>query len=174
MNFQEKLGLLERGLKRRVENLPEYIQKLQNEQDKVQAVVDEYLAILEEYKNNPKSRRELKQNKILIATAGSKNKLKQLIDNEKEFEKVIVTAIDEYQKNFGSTSIRFKMMIEEAQETLPDALKILDLIAYNKFDQDTIESLINLFLIPILTDWKEFEEELKKQEQQELEEAQEE
>jgi len=168
MNFAEKLGLLERGLKRRVENLPKYIESGKREQKKVQDYIDEFNRIIEVFKGDYKVRKELQKDKTLIAMAGSKSKLKKLMENEAEFVKLIETGRDEYVKNYGQEAFRVQLMLEEAQKSVPDAEYILSRIAHNDYDEKMLDSLLNLFLIPVLTDWKAFEEdEKKKQEEQE-------
>jgi hypothetical protein len=168
MNFEEKLGLLERGLKRRVENYPKYVESGKVQQEKVQKFVDEFNRIIEVYKNDYKVRKQLQNDKSLIAMAGSKSKLKKLLENEVEFVKMVETGRDEYLKNYGQEIFRIQMMLDEAKEGLPDAEYLLKLIAHNNYDEKMLDSFMNLFLLPVLTDWKQYEEDLKKQEQENI------
>ena len=170
MNFAEQLGLLERGLKRRVENLPKYIESGKREQKKVQDYVDEFNRIIEVFKGDYKVRKELQKDKALIAMAGSKTKLKKLMDNEVEFVKLIETGRDEYVKNYGQEAFRIQLMLEEAQKSVPDAEYVLERIKNNDYDEKLLNSLLNLFLVPVLTDWKQFEEDEKKKEQEKIQE----
>ena len=90
------------------------------------------------------------------------------MDNEAEFVKMIETGRDEYVKNYGQEAFRIQLMLEEAQKSVPDAEYILERIKHNDYDEKMLDSLLNLFLVPVLTDWKQFEEdEKKKQEEQE-------
>jgi ABC-type Zn uptake system ZnuABC Zn-binding protein ZnuA len=164
MDFNEKLGLLERGLMRRVDNLGTYIKNLEAEAQKVRAISDEFTSIIEEYKSKPEMRNQLRGDERLIILAGSKTKLRKLLDDPTKFVALVETGRDEFLKNYGSEERRFKVLSEEAQESLPDAEKLLKLIKSNEYHQETLESFINLFLIKVLTDWRDFEQSEKEKE----------
>lgn len=165
MNFAEKLGLLQRGLQRRVENYPKYVESGKIQQEKVQSFVDEFNRIIEVYKNDYKVRKQLQNDKTLIAMAGSKTKLKKLLEDEPSFIKMVETGRDEYLKNYGQEVFRIQMMLDEAQSSLPDAKYILERIRHNDYDEKMLDSLLNLFLVPVLTDWKQYEDDLKKEQE---------
>lgn len=167
MNFAEKLGLLERGLKRRVENYPKYVEGGKAQQDKVQSFVDEFNRIIEVYKNDYKIRKQLQNDKTLIAMAGTKTKLKKILEDEAQFVKMVETGRDEYLKNYGQEVFRIQMLLDDAKASLPDAEYILGRIAHNDYDEKMLECFMNLFLLPVLTDWKQFEDDLKKEQEKE-------
>ena len=76
------------------------------------------------------------------------------------------TGRDEYLKNYGQEIFRIQMMLDEAKESIPEAEYILERIKHNDYDEKMLDSLLTLFLIPVLTDWKQFEDDLKKEEQE--------
>jgi hypothetical protein len=166
MKFEEKLGVLQRGLQRRVVELPQYIAKLDAEAKKVTDIIEEYQNIVEQYKSDPDIRRDLRKDERLIALVGSKRKLKNLLYNEEEFIRVVESGMEEFKKNYGSEEFRFRMLAEEAQASLPDAEYLLQLIESGKLHKKTFKSFINLFLVPILTDWKQFEDDMAKKEEE--------
>jgi hypothetical protein len=170
MNFNEKLGLLERGLKRRVDNLPQYVMKLETERQRVISIASEFDKMLEQYKGDEKTRKELLKDERLCAIAGGKNKLKKIFYDKPKFLSILETGKEEFLKNYGIEERRFKNLIDDATQSLPDAERILELIKYNKIDKEVLEPIINLFLLPILVDWRDFEEFEKEKEQEKIQE----
>jgi len=165
MNFTEKLGLLERGLKRRVENYPKYFESGEREKAKVQAVIDEFQKMIDDYKGDYAIRKQLQKDETLIKMAGSKSKLKKLLEDETAFVAMIESGRDEFKKNYQQEQIRIDILLENARESLPDAEYLLQRIAHNDYDEKLVESLINLFLIPVLTDWRDFEQDQEKKQE---------
>lgn len=165
MNYTEKLGLLQRGLQRRVENYPKYVESGEREKGKIQKYVDEFNSILEQYKGDYTVRKQLQKDTTLIAMAGSKTKLKKILEDEAKFTSMVEAGRDEFIKNYGNERFKIDLLLEEAEKSLPDAELLLAKIRHNEIPDDVLEAFINLFLIPVLTDWKQYEEDLKKEQE---------
>ena len=164
MNFAEKLGLLERGLKRRVENYPKYVESGEREKQKVRDIIAEFDRMIETYKGDYKTRKQLQKDETLIRMAGNKNKLKKLLEDEEKFVALVNAGRREFEKNYMQEVDRIDIQLEKAKESIPDAEYLLQRIAHNDYDEKLIESFLNLFMIPVLSDWKQFEEDFKAQE----------
>lgn len=158
MDYNEKLGLLERGLQRRVDEMPSYREHLENEAKKVEAVVEQYKKIIEDYKYDEKIRKELLKDERLILIAGSKAKLNKLIKDEAKFVATVELGMEEYQKNYGVEAKRFRKIIEEAEESLDQVKELLRLIKTNEVCHTTLKLMLDLFFKDALSDWKAVED----------------
>lgn len=165
MDYNEKLGILERGLQRRIDELPKFVKQMDDEIQKVNEIVDEFNNLIEDYKYDEQIRKQLKTDERLIKLAGNKTKLSKILKDPERFIAMIENGKQRFRENYGSIEGRYRLAIEEATESLPQVEKLLELIKTNEINHETLKLFVDIFLTQALTDWKEYEESVKQNEQ---------
>lgn len=164
MDYNEKLGILERGLQRRIDELPKFVKQMEDEIQKVNEIADEFSIMVENYKYDETIRKQLKTDERLIKMAGNKTKLSKILKDPERFVAMVNSGKDRFRENYSSIEGRYRLAIEEATESLPQVEKLLQLIKTNEVNHETLKLFVELFLTQALTDWKEYEESVKKDE----------
>lgn len=128
LTFGDKIGLIERGLRRRLENLPNFKKVREEEIAKVLDMKKQIEDRIEKYKDD-------------------ETIVKGLKANLEEFEKTYVKIANDH-----------KTDIEEAEKTIPQVGRLLKRIENIDFDVELLESIFDIFLSNVIRDWKVFEE----------------
>ena len=135
-NFTEKeqLGLLKRGLTRRLVGANPAIKEKESEIKKITKVRKEFIDRIEKYKDD-----------------------KVVVD-------MLNAQVSEYDRQYAGTKQNYIDSIEEIKESEPTVKKVLKYIEKvergNK-DGSILYLLLDLFFRPVLTDWNELEESMK-------------
>mgnify|MGYP001114140059 CR=1 FL=1 len=125
---EEKIGLLKRALKRRIDGIGEYEENLKTNLKKIEKVKLTLEEKIEQYKDDD----------IIV--------------------RMLEAQLAEHEKNYGSTKTEINRDLEEAKETYPTVEAFYDLLENKKYDEETLLFMIDLFLKPILNDWHGLEE----------------
>ena len=128
LTFSDKVGLIERGLERRLQNLPQF-KKVREE---------EIAKILDMKKQIEERIEKFKDDELIV------NGLKA---NLEEFEKTYVKVANEHKSD-----------IEEAEKTVPQVKMLLGFIKNMVYDKNLLESIFDIFLSNVIRDWAVFEE----------------
>lgn len=168
MDYNKSLGLLERALQRRIDNLPNYKKQMQDEIDKVNGVLKEFEEMITDYKYDEKLRKTLGKDERLISLAGSKTKLNKLLKDEEAFVKLVEVGAQRFKENYSSIETRYRLAIEEVEESLSDVKTLLSKIKDNTVCHEELKIFLSLFMQGALTDWEEFEN-AERQREEELE-----
>ncbi|MCK9319357.1 hypothetical protein [Methanoculleus sp.] len=139
LTFSDKVGLIERGLERRLQNLPQF-KKVREE---------EIAKILDMKKQIEERIEKFKDDELIV------NGLKA---NLEEFEKTYVKIANDH-----------KTDIEEAEKTIPQVETLLihiNNVRYFEEDTELLECIFDIFLSNVIRDWAVFEE-MEKEEKKE-------
>jgi len=139
LTFSDKVGLIERGLERRLQNLPQF-KKVREE---------EIAKILDMKKQIEERIEKFKDDELIV------NGLKA---NLEEFEKTYVKIANDH-----------KTDIEEAEKTIPQVEILLihiNNVRYFEEDTELLECIFDIFLSNVIRDWAVFEE-MEKEEKKE-------
>lgn len=128
LTFGDKIGLIERGLKRRLENLPNFKKVREEEIAKVLDMKKQIEDRIEKYKDDETIVNGLKAN------------------------------LEEFEKTYVKIANDHKTDIEEAEKTIPQVSRLLKRIENIDFDVELLESVFDIFLSNVIRDWKVFEE----------------
>lgn len=128
LTFGDKIGLIERGLKRRLENLPNFKKVREEEIAKVSDMKKQIEDRIEKYKDDETIVNGLKAN------------------------------LEEFEKTYVKIANDHKTDIEEAEKTIPQVGRLLKRIENIDFDVELLESIFDIFLSNVIRDWKVFEE----------------
>lgn len=128
LTFGDKIGLIERGLRRRLENLPNFKKVREEEIAKVLDMKKQIEDRIEKYKDDETIVNGLKAN------------------------------LEEFEKTYVKIANDHKTDIEEAEKTIPQVGRLLKRIENIDFDVELLESVFDIFLSNVIRDWKVFEE----------------
>ena len=128
LTFGDKVGLIERGLKRRLENLPNFKKVREEEIAKVLDMKKQIEDRIEKYKDDETIVNGLKAN------------------------------LEEFEKTYVKIANDHKTDIEEAEKTIPQVIRLLKRIENIDFDVELLECVFDIFLSNVIRDWKVFEE----------------
>ena len=137
LTFSDKLGLIERGLKRRLENLPNFKKIREEEIEKILDMKKQIEERIEKYKDDETIVNGLKAN------------------------------LEEFEKNYVKVANDHKTDIEEAEKTIPQVETLLKRIHDIDFDVELLECVFDIFLSNVIRDWAVFEEMQKEETQKE-------
>lgn len=136
LTFDEKIGLIERGLKRRLENLPNFKKVREEEIAKVLDMKKQIEDRIEKYKDDETIVNGLKAN------------------------------LEEFEKTYVKIANDHKSDIEEAEKTIPQVSRLLKRIENIDFDVELLESVFDIFLSNVIRDWAVFEEMQKEEKEE--------
>lgn len=128
MNFNEKLGYIQRGLKRRLENLPAY---KKNREEQMQQI--------------KKSRKEIT------------DRIERYKDDD-VLARVLNGTLTEFDRQYKDVPIQYQTAIHEAERSLKYVQELYDRIERLEFDKDFLELIMETFLNNVILDWKAYEE----------------
>lgn len=128
LTFDEKIGLIERGLRRRLENLPNFKKVREEEIAKVLDMKKQIEDRIEKYKDDETIVNGLKAN------------------------------LEEFEKTYVKIANDHKTDIEEAEKTIPQVSRLLKRIEDIDIDVELLECVFDIFLSNVIRDWKVFEE----------------
>lgn len=128
LTFGDKIGLIERGLRRRLENLPNFKKVREEEIAKILDIKKQIEDRIEKYKDDETIVNGLKAN------------------------------LEEFEKTYVKIANDHKTDIEEAEKTIPQVGRLLKRIENIDFDVELLESIFDIFLSNVIRDWKVFEE----------------
>ena len=137
---KEQLGLLKRGLERRIIGANPAIKEKESEIKKITKVRNEFIDRIEKYKDD----------QVIVDMLNSQ--LKQ------------------YDRQFAGAKQNYIMAIEEIKASEPvvkRTLKYIEKIEKDKVSGYLLYLLLELFFRPILTDWHEMEEDMKQEKDKE-------
>ena len=133
---QEQLGLLKRGLTRRLVGANPAIKEKENEIEKITKVRKEFVDRIEKYADD----------EVVV--------------------KMLNAQVSEYDRQYAGTKQNYIDSIEEIKESEPTvkkALKYIEKVEKGNKDGSILYLLLDLFFRPVLTDWNEFEEDMKEE-----------
>ena len=133
---KKQLGLLKRGLQRRLIGANPAIKEKENEIKKITKVRNEFIDRIEKYKDD----------KVIVDMLNSQ--------------------LTQYDRQYAGTKQNYLMAIEEIKESEPvvkRTLKYIEKIEKDKVSGYLLYLLLDLFFKPVLTDWNEFEEDMKQE-----------
>ena len=136
LTFGYKIGLIERGLQRRLENLPNFKKVREEEIAKILDMKKQIEERIEKYKDDETIVNGLKA-------------------NLEEFEKTYVKVANEHKSD-----------IEEAEKTVPQVKMLLGFIKNMVYDRNLLESIFDIFLSNVIRDWAVFEEMQKEEKEE--------
>ena len=128
LTFGYKIGLIERGLQRRLENLPNFKKVREEEIAKILDMKKQIEERIEKYKDDETIVNGLKAN------------------------------LEEFEKTYVKVANDHKSDIEEAEKTIPQVETLLKRIHDIDFDVELLESIFDIFLSNVIRDWAVFEE----------------
>lgn len=128
MKFDEKLGYIQRGLKRRLENLPAY---KKNREEQMQQI--------------KKSRKEIT------------DRIERYKDDD-VLARVLNGTLTEFDRQYKDVPIQYQTAIHEAERSLKYVQELYDRIERLEFDKDFLELIMETFLNNVILDWKAYEE----------------
>lgn len=128
LTFSDKVGLIERGLERRLQNLPQF-----------KKVREEEIAKILDMKKQIEERIEKFKDDELIVNGLKAN-------------------LEEFEKNYVKVANEHKTDIEEAEKTIPQVETLLKRIHDIDFDVELLECVFDIFLSNVIRDWAVFEE----------------
>ena len=133
---KEQLGLLKRGLTRRLIGANPAIEEKESEIKKITEVRQEFIDRIEKYKDD------------------------EVVVN------MLTAQVSEYDRQYAGTKQNYLIAIEEIKQSEPTVKKVLKYIEKvekgNK-DGSILYLLLDLFFKPVLTDWNEMEESMKEE-----------
>jgi len=131
---EEQLGLLKRGLTRRLVGANPAIKEKESEIEKITTLRQEYIDRIEKYADD------------------------EVVVN------ILNAQVSEFDRQYAGTKQNYILAIEEIKESEPTVKKVLKYIEKvergNK-DGTLLYLLLDLFFQPVLTDWHEMEEDMK-------------
>lgn len=131
---EEQLGLLKRGLTRRLVGANPAIKEKESEIEKITTLRQEYIDRIEKYADD------------------------EVVVN------ILNAQVSEFDRQYAGTKQNYILAIEEIKESEPTVKKVLKYIEKvekgNK-DGSLLYLLLDLFFQPVLTDWNEMEEDMK-------------
>lgn len=128
MKFDEKIGIIGRGLERRLQNLPQFKKVREEEIAKILDMKKQIEERIEKYKDDETIVNGLKAN------------------------------LEEFEKNYVKVANDHKTDIEEAEKTIPQVETLLKRIHDIDFDVELLECVFDIFLSNVIRDWAVFEE----------------
>lgn len=138
---EEQLGLLKRGLTRRLVGANPAIEEKESEIAKITKVRKEFIDRIEKYKDD----------EVVV--------------------KMLNAQVSEYDRQYAGTKQNYIDSIEEIKQSEPTVKKVLKYIEKvekgNK-DGTLLYLLLDLFFRPVLTDWNEMEESMKEEKKEEV------
>ena len=133
---KEQLGLLKRGLTRRLVGANPAIKEKESEIERITKVRTEFVDRLAKY------------------------------DDDKVIVDMLASQLKQYDRQYAGTKQNYLLAIEEIKESEPTVKKVLKYIEKvekgNK-DGSLLYLLLDLFFQPVLTDWNELEESIKQE-----------
>ncbi len=139
MKIDEKIGIIGRGLERRLQNLPQFKKVREEEIAKILDMKKQIEERIEKYKDDETIVNGLKAN------------------------------LEEFEKNYVKVANDHKTDIEEAEKTIPQVetlLRHINDIRFFEEDTELLESIFDIFLSNVIRDWAVFEE-MQKEEKEE-------
>ena len=133
---KQQLGLLKRGLERRLIGANPAIKEKESEIKKITKVRNEFINRIEKYKDD-----------------------KVIVD-------MLASQLAQYDRQYAGTKQNYLMAIEEIKKSEPvvkRTLKYIEKIEKDKVSGYLLYLLLELFFKPVLTDWNEMEENIKKE-----------
>ena len=133
---KEQLGLLKRGLTRRLVGANPAIKMKESEIERITKTRQEYIERLEKYEDD----------EVVV--------------------KLLASQLSEYDRKFAGTKQNYIIAIEEIKQSEPTvkkALKYIEKVEKGNKDGSILYLLLDLFFRPVLTDWNEFEEDMKEE-----------
>ena len=135
---KEQLGLLKRGLTRRLVGANPAIKEKESEIERITKVRTEFVDRLAKY------------------------------DDDKVIVDMLASQLKQYDRQYAGTKQNYLLAIEEIKESEPTVKKVLKYIEKvekgNK-DGSLLYLLLDLFFQPVLTDWNELEESMLEKEE---------
>lgn len=128
MKFEEKLGYIQRGLQRRLDNLPAYKKNREEQLVQIKKSRKEITDRIEKYKDD----------EVLL--------------------RVLNGTLTEFDRQYKDVPIQYQTAIHEAERSLKYVQNLHDRIANLEFDKDFLEMIIETFLNNVVLDWKAYEE----------------
>lgn len=128
MIIGEKIGIIGRGLERRLQNLPQFKKVREEEIAKILDMKKQIEERIEKYKDDETIVNGLKAN------------------------------LEEFEKNYVKVANDHKTDIEEAEKTIPQVETLLKRIHNIDFDVELLECVFDIFLSNVIRDWAVFEE----------------
>lgn len=128
MIIGEKIGIIGRGLERRLQNLPQFKKVREEEIAKILDMKKQIEERIEKYKDDETIVNGLKAN------------------------------LEEFEKNYVKVANDHKTDIEEAEKTIPQVETLLKRIHDIDFDVELLECVFDIFLSNVIRDWAVFEE----------------
>lgn len=128
---QEKLGLLKRGLTRRMKGSNPAIKQKEDEIKRITATRQEYVDRIEKYEDD----------EVVV--------------------KLLSAQLSQYDRQFAGTKMNYLIAIEEIKESEPTTkklLKYIEKIEKGSKDGTLLYMFLDLFSKPMLTDWHELEQ----------------
>lgn len=135
---EEKMGLLTRGLTRRLVGANPAIAEKEHEIERIDEVRKSITDRLDMYKDDD------------------------------YIVRMLQSQITQFDREYSGAKQNYVMAIEEIRKSEPKVKKLLEILNNIKVGSDMwkmLDILLDLFFLPILTDWKELESELEKQKQ---------
>ena len=133
---KEQLGLLKRGLTRRLIGANPAIEEKERVITKIIEVRKEFIDRIEKYKDD------------------------EVVVN------MLTAQVSEYDRQYAGTKQNYIDSIEEIKESEPTvkkALKYIEKVEKGNKDGSILYLLLDLFFRPVLTDWNELEESMKEE-----------
>jgi len=128
MTFEEKIEYLRYGLSLRIDNLPKYVEALEEGMKRFTSQKEKFEAKIEKYKDDGFIVDMLKAN---------------------------IEYIDE---NFQKEVVKIRTDIEHAQSSIDNVVELKKSVENGHFNKKQFNLLLDLFLIPVLDDWKNHKE----------------
>jgi hypothetical protein len=165
MTSKEKRDIIKRGVERRIVNIDDFVKAREDEIARIAQIEKDYRELVERYKNDKTIKRQLKEDKNLVSLAGSKTKLVKILNSEGEFEKLIEAGMDMYRDHYAKIEQNYRMAIEEALASLPNAEYLFKVLSDETDEKilEVIDNVIDLFLKPVVVDWKDYEDRIAKE-----------
>lgn len=135
---EEQLGLLKRGLERRLLGANSAIKQKEEEIEKINDIRKQYQDIIDNHQDE------------------------ELIVN------VFTAQLAEFDRQYAGTKQNFINAIEEIKESEPTAKKLLQLLDDKLTNLEILYPLLDLFFEPVLVDWHDMEEDAKKEEEKDV------
>jgi len=133
---KEQLGLLKRGLTRRLVGANPAIEEKESEIAKITKVRKEFVDRLEKYKDD------------------------EIVVN------MLTAQVSEYDRQYAGTKQNYINSIEEikaSEPTVKKVLKYIEKVEKGNKDGSLLYLLLDLFFQPVLTDWNELENDMKEE-----------
>lgn len=131
---EEQLGLLKRGLERRLIGSNPAIEQKESEIERITTIRQEYVARIEKYEDD----------EVVV--------------------KLLASQLAQFDRQYAGTKQNYLLAIEEIKENEPNVKKVLKYIKKienGAKDSTLLYLLLDLFFKEIITDWNEMEESMK-------------